>query len=144
MGQAPAVWAPVAHSTRCVRESSFGPAHAAWPPVLLAPRGDGEELLPFILSGQVAVVLVEHVWEPLAYAKRVAGNDPILLRDLKLIVDQTLDGVNFTASVRAEPPSTATTVGPAREEVRESQRSYANGRKPGEAQPAQVACRGLL
>ena len=39
--------------------------------------------------------------ETLAYANRVAENDPLQLRDLKLIVNQTLDGMGFTTSVVA-------------------------------------------
>lgn len=39
--------------------------------------------------------------ETLAYAARVAENDPIHLRDLKLMVNQTQDGMGFTTSVIA-------------------------------------------
>jgi enoyl-CoA hydratase len=39
--------------------------------------------------------------ETLAYAERVAENDPFQLRDLKLFVNQTMDGMGFTQSVLA-------------------------------------------
>lgn len=39
--------------------------------------------------------------ETLAYAERVAENDPLALRDLKLFVNQTMDGMGFTQSVLA-------------------------------------------
>lgn len=37
----------------------------------------------------------------LAYAESVAQNDPIALRDLKAVVNQTMDGMGFTQSVHA-------------------------------------------
>lgn len=37
--------------------------------------------------------------ETLAYAERVAENDPLQLRDLKMFVNQTVDGMGFTQSV---------------------------------------------
>ncbi len=37
--------------------------------------------------------------ETLAYAERVAERDPIQLRDLKMIINETLDGMGFSASV---------------------------------------------
>jgi len=39
--------------------------------------------------------------ETLAYAHRVAENDPVMLRALKLHVNQTLDGMGFSQSVTA-------------------------------------------
>ena len=39
--------------------------------------------------------------ETLAYAERVAQNDPSMTRSLKFLVNQTLDGMGFTQSVNA-------------------------------------------
>lgn len=45
--------------------------------------------------------------ETLAYAERVAQNDPLALRDVKQIVNQTMDGMGFTQSVQRRHSSPA-------------------------------------
>jgi enoyl-CoA hydratase len=48
--------------------------------------------------------------ETIRYAARVAENDPALNRSIKFAVNQTLDLMGFTASVRSMSPEFATTI----------------------------------